>query len=646
MNRRRFLKYAAVGAAVVGSGLGGYEFDRWQNSHAPRQVATTTLAETQTLTQTTTSTTVLSPLAVYAKSAGLPDAVITELGSKLGDSASDNNKALVDYLSSLLKAEVVSSDVLQFAPADYKSSVAELLQMQTVDDVVEESKVPDLTVTGLGYLSTFPGYTQRWYIEQHGLDASAIDLLTRAKGLGNQDFARYAVGSLVCIQDHDPLTTAEVAFLQNPGNNFRAVRDGYLTAMESKGNPYDSFAKDWKKMLQNANLDGEMESLDATEDWVNLVSSADNPEVVEAEELKLAGGTPNPTDFSYSVPDWNTEQQVQYWLGKQNEYKKRDDILAQALSITHGLLVAISADEVAGNGEAVYRDSNSILNFGRETSEIQSALRLPFNLEDYPLEASVAWAYTMGLSTAAGPHSLGKLNDEGKKVTLQDYDWNQISLDTLKLMRKTMIEKKWITSDADNTISNLEGYFFPSSLPPYHWIRTDEPPYAGKTLTVDGEEVPNDGEDMINPNFEFEYFLNNGKGIGVCGDEATLINGLAKSVGIATTAIRYFSDNPNAPPGHEHIIYYNPDGKVFKAYEKQLEIAAGAEYPQRLLVFRPVHPSSMLVLDPILKKLQYNWWFIFDPIPGTKIRDMFLSGYSSAEFKKIFLDFTKIWAAG
>jgi hypothetical protein len=179
-----------------------------------------------------------------------------------------NNKALIDYLYELSKAEVVSPEVLQFASSNYKASVVETLQLKTIDQVVEEGKVPDLAVVGLGYLSTFPGYTQRWYIEQHGLDASAIDLLNKAKSLGNQDFARYAVESLVCIQDHNPLSKAEIAFLENPGNKFREVRDSYLADMESKGNLYADLAKEWSKMLNGSGLNREMESLDATEDVV------------------------------------------------------------------------------------------------------------------------------------------------------------------------------------------------------------------------------------------------------------------------------------------------------------------------------------------------------------------------------------------
>jgi hypothetical protein len=67
MDRRRFLKYAAAGAAVIGSGVAGYELDRWQTSLVSPQVTKTqtlteTTAVTQTLIQTTTETTRLASL--------------------------------------------------------------------------------------------------------------------------------------------------------------------------------------------------------------------------------------------------------------------------------------------------------------------------------------------------------------------------------------------------------------------------------------------------------------------------------------------------------------------------------------------------------------------------------------------------------
>jgi len=54
MDRRSFLKYAAVGAAVAGAGLVGYEFDRWESSLEPQPVRTVT--ETRNITERRTET--------------------------------------------------------------------------------------------------------------------------------------------------------------------------------------------------------------------------------------------------------------------------------------------------------------------------------------------------------------------------------------------------------------------------------------------------------------------------------------------------------------------------------------------------------------------------------------------------------------
>ena len=50
MDRRSFLKYTAVGAAVASSALAGYEFDRWQNPLVPS--VTSAVTKTRTLTET------------------------------------------------------------------------------------------------------------------------------------------------------------------------------------------------------------------------------------------------------------------------------------------------------------------------------------------------------------------------------------------------------------------------------------------------------------------------------------------------------------------------------------------------------------------------------------------------------------------
>jgi hypothetical protein len=76
-----------------------------------------------------------------------------------------------------------------------------------------------------------------------------------------------------------------------------------------------------------------------------LALNATNPEVKEAFQLMMNGGTPNQGDFKYTVPSWNTQLEVLYWLATQNNIKK-DDALALAVAMSNGIWVAIGDGRV------------------------------------------------------------------------------------------------------------------------------------------------------------------------------------------------------------------------------------------------------------------------------------------------------------
>ena len=617
ISRRKYLRY--VGAGIAAAGVGYYLYIKNRREEAltlTRQTETSTIAETATQTPT------LTPLASYAKSKGLSNSVIERLESKLDDKLTDNNKALIDYLYELSKAEVVSPEVLQFA-SNYKASVVETLQLKTIDQVVEEGKVPDLAVVGLGYLSTFPGYTQRWYIEQHGLDASAIDLLNKAKSLGNQDFAKYAVESLVCIQDHNPLSKAEIAFLENPGNKFRGVRDSYLADMESRGNPYDDFAKDWRKMLKRSDAEKEIESLDATEDWVYLVLNSDNPEVKEAEELKLKGGTPSQSDFKYSIPNYNTEQLVQYWLGKQNEFKE-NDTLTQAIAMVNGLWVTIGDDQVR---KAVYKNTNERLNFGREIDEWQRATKLGYSLEKSSLLGKILWAWDGNENGVFGPNKLINYFLSGKKVGISTYESITASSEELRSMKNFMLQKGLISSSVDNVITKFEEYLWFDSygnLVFPHWIYTDEQIHdAGYLLNL---------------------LLKTGKGKGGCNAEYTVIDTGAKAVGIPTTAIfrNVYDSKGKFIMGHMHTIYYDSQSNLWKGYHNQLEKGDGnrpTNETVRLFIMRPpVYGIKYFEEEhDAIDTVRSGHHYVIPAITRGDAAQMFKRGVSDPEMKRWLL---------
>jgi len=122
----------------------------------------------------------------------------------------------------------------------------------------------------------------------------------------------------------------------------------YLSLLESNGSqPYVQLAKELRKLPDLTNAT-------AVAKITYLALNATNPEVKEAFELMIKGGTPDPRDFTYAVPRYNTELQVLYWLAFQNEFKK-DDTLALAIAMVNGLWVTMGNEEVR---EAVKRDSS------------------------------------------------------------------------------------------------------------------------------------------------------------------------------------------------------------------------------------------------------------------------------------------------
>jgi len=184
-----------------------------------------------------------------------------------------------------------------------------------------------------------------------------------------------------------------------------------------------------------------------------LALNATNPEVKEAFELMIKGGTPDPKEFSYAVPNYNTELQVLYWLACQNELK-RDDTLALAVAMVNGLWVTMGNEQIR---QAVHNDTNALLRFGRETSDWQRGARLRYNLEDYPLEAKVAWAWTGSGSAKWGVPK--PLRDYVSiRPSTEAYELNTVSPDGLSAIREYVLSKDLEKASVLDTVDSIETF--------------------------------------------------------------------------------------------------------------------------------------------------------------------------------------------
>lgn len=409
----------------------------------------------------------------------------------------------------------------------------------------------------------------------------------------------------------------------------------YLSLLESNGTqPYVQLARELRKVpgLTNAT---------AVAKITYLALNATNPEVKEAFQLMMKGGTPNPSDFTYAVPNYNTELQILYWLACQNDFRK-DDTLALAIAMDNGLWVTMGDNQVA---DAVRNDTSGLLRFFRDVDEFQS--KMAWNgLEDYPLEAKLllVWTGDDALKVGHGPHA--EVGAEAPhsifeytthRVDRKTYRWNNVDAATLRQMQAVMLQKQWVASSAQSTYEIVEEYFLPIASNP-DWYYTATPDRREILVTVDGEQVT--PYVIHNARFLFEYFLQTGKGFGVCDDQGTLVSAFLKSVGIPTNFVyKLWKGTPFGDAGHTFNIYYDSMSEAWSANDWQLSTPGGSRMNITIdfyLFVPPVKQGGYLqyVKERFYRMMMGSDYYTMNNIPNMSIYNMFRQGIASSQMKQ------------
>jgi hypothetical protein len=410
--------------------------------------------------------------------------------------------------------------------------------------------------------------------------------------------------------------------------------DYYLSILESKGTQaYAQLAKELGRLpdLKNAT---------AVAKITYSALNATNPEVKEAFELMMKDGTPDPRDFAYSVPRYNTELQVLYRLALENEFKK-DDTLALAIAMVNGLWITMGTDEVK---QVVYKDTGDLLNFFRETNEIQKA-RGYHSLQEYPLEAKVALAWTGGLSM----HWIGPLAQpriplrlmyyKDRRLPLIVYEKDAVALPTLRNMSRIADRRGWWVKDCYGSVAHVEDFFYFSGYR-QNWEFVSSPQL---NLDDNGLDVQGDVD------WQFNRFVQGKAPRGDCWTESSWVDAWAKSMGIATVLNwMYRLGQPIGSKSwwsHHYAIYFDPSRRVWTAYRDQLLSLVPTdpqykEYEIRYFVFRPpVDQRGYLdyridwngdVPDYYYKELAY----CFTTIAFGQAQAMMLAGAQTTEMKE------------
>lgn len=412
----------------------------------------------------------------------------------------------------------------------------------------------------------------------------------------------------------------------------------YLALLESnRTEPYATLARELSKLPDLANAT-------AVAKITYLALNASNPEVKQAFELMVRGGTPDQSDFSYSVPSYNTELEVLYWLASSTRLK-RDDTLALAIAMVNGLWVTMGDDQVR---EAVKTDTGNLLVFFRNTSDFQRRIGWP-PLEEYPLEAKIflAWTGDDALKVGHGPHTeVGAeaphsiFEHTGRRVDLKTYRWNSVDAATLRQMQAVMFQERWAVSSIRSTYEKVEEYFLPIASNP-NWYYTATPDRRDKLVTVNGEQVT--PYVIHNARFLFEHFLQTGKGFGVCDDQATLVSAFLKSVGIPTNYVyKLWAGTRFGDAGHTLNIYYDSESRLWTASSWQLSTPGGTRMNITIdfYLFRP--PVTQAGYLHYVKERFYGMpmgsaYYTETNVSNLTIYNTFLQGVSSAQMKQWLL---------
>jgi len=373
-----------------------------------------------------------------------------------------------------------------------------------------------------------------------------------------------------------------------------------------------------------------------------LALNATNPETREAFESIIKGGTANPSDFSYSIPQYNTELQILYWLAEKRQLRQ-DDTLALAIAMVDGFWVTMGDDGVR---EAVRGDASNLLTFFRETSNLQRNFGY-FDLETYPLEEKLSLAWTGG-DPARGGRASYKLMSGGPQsdrtlnthhfleyayypMDVQGYRWNTVSFSTLMNMRKTVSDQGWIVRNVDSTVSNIEEYFYFQK--DRHWIFTQP---DDRMIEFNGEQTID--HNMNNPNLVFDYYLKTSKGLGVCGDEASLVESLLKSWGISAIRLtRTFGTKDGS--NHDHVIYYDPATRTWTGYYKQLSVGRSGTW--NVYLFKPPVITRNFYISHSDSQQSWmkmtNLYYAMPSSPGEQVATLFLNGVPTSQMKQWLL---------
>ncbi len=280
-------------------------------------------------------------------------------------------------------------------------------------------------------------------------------------------------------------------------------------------------------------------------------------------------------EFSYDLPAHNLQLQGLMQLCIDNELESKDTT-ALAISIVDSLYRAMGDEKVQ---KQVRLDDNEMLIFSRELQGFLKQLDVNWDFSTCPLEAKIAWAWRGCHTVTHGVYRLiDRYSHRGKeldnfidrtkeRLTLYEYQWNNVKIENLREMQKEILKKGWISNTPTRTAKTIRAKFTPGAIipdPDPIWINfSSRSKGCEKKEIYEGKAYVPAGLDSAN--FEWQRYKQHGKGIGQCEDNMVFSEAFLKSVGIPTLSSLWRVISPIRGIDGS-ITGYNSDGHAIPIF--------------------------------------------------------------------------------
>ena len=278
------------------------------------------------------------------------------------------------------------------------------------------------------------------------------------------------------------------------------------------------------------------------------------------------------------IPDYNTQLEVLLWLAENRTIVDGYDRIALCVALDYGSVVTIGDDQV---DQSVRQYVLDIYDYVKETDEVLREKNISWRAKDYPLDAGVGlcWGanklrYPTFYEYAGqdpGQPWMHYWREEfrDRQMNIEDFNWLFVSKGTLEEMRDWASDSGLVNrSNMGETAELIDVY-----VSRHHKYYTDKPGTPPTYFEVEGKITP--GCRISNPDWQWEYFKQNGTIVGNCEDLCFADCMFLQSLNIG----KYAGTAHSESFGHHGILFCDTENNVLKTTSRQIDIIEGHATP-------------------------------------------------------------------